>query len=675
MSVDHPHPAPEGEDGRRRRGSDGVREFLRGRPASADDSPLARRVLGVPMFFAVAYSAVGFSLYFALGIVADRGLGLTPLIFLAAGLMFVLATMTFAEGGSMFVDRGGSSNLARHAFNELVSFVAGWALLIDYVIVIALAAVSTPHYLTPLWDGFGSGSGEVLTAAAVVAGAAAVNVAGYTGFHHQRLLVALALGDLLVQAMLIVVGAIVVLEPELLTRNLDLFSSPSLEDAVYALVIATVAFAGIEAASDLAPDIEWTPRDLRRSVAAGAVILPVVYAGVAAVALMAVPVVLGPGGPETALGGEFLEKPVLGVAQSLGPAWASTLMEVAVVAVAPVLLVWAASTAMLGLSRHTYGLATNRQIPSWLGKLGRRRSTPHVAILAAGVIAIGLVIPGDIEALAGIYAFGATLAIAIAHLSVLRMRATRPDHARPFRVPFDVSVRGVRLPLPALLGALLTVLAWVSVLVFHEEARWVGGGWMVFGAVAYYVYRTVFQRTSLTKRVEVPAGALVKDLRDAEFGQILVPIFGTELDDDIVSTAGRLADAALKPGKQPPALEVVYVVDLPLTVPLSSPPPPDRMRVANAALERAREIASEYETVEVNLSVVRARNVGAGIVEAARDREVEVIVMGGEPPTRIRGGAVLGGLAGSRPAEVGPVTEYVLRKAPSRVLITAPPED
>ena len=73
--------------------------------------------------------------------------------------------------------------------------------------------------------------------------------------------------------------------------------------------------------------------------------------------------------------------------------------------------------------------------------------------------------------------------------------------------------------------------------------------------------------------------------------------------------------------------------------------------------------------------MVRARSVGAGIVEEARRRGVELIVMGGEPPTQVRGGPVLGGRGGSRrPAEIGPVTEYVLRKAPCRVLLTAPPE-
>jgi basic amino acid/polyamine antiporter, APA family len=188
------------------------------------------------------------------------------------------------------------------------------------------------------------------------------------------------------------------------------------------------------------------------------------------------------------------------------------------------------------------------------------------------------------------------------------------------------------------------------------------------------IYRRFVEQTPLTKPVSVPEEALRKDVREAEYGAILVPVFGTALDDDIVSTAGRLADAADEPDETPPKLEVIYVIDLPLTVPLDAPPPKERMEVANAALERAMEVGGEYETVEVATSVVRARDVGTGIVQAARERDVELIVMGGEPPSRVRGGAVLGGVAGSRPSEIGPITEYVLKKAPCRVLITAPPE-
>jgi APA family basic amino acid/polyamine antiporter len=350
-------------------------------------------------------------------------------------------------------------------------------------------------------------------------------------------------------------------------------------------------------------------------------------------------------------------------------------MEIAVVAIVPAALLWAANTAMLGLSRHIYVLATNRQIPSWLGKLNSRFKTPHVAILTAAVIALALVATTDVALLGGLFAFGATIAFTIAHVSVVRLRFTEPDRPRPFRIPFNVTVRGRSVPVPAVIAAALTAGAWVSVLVYHDTARFVGGGWMVFGLVGYVIYRKGVEGTTLSQRVEVPEEALLKNVGPLEYGDILVPVFGTKLDDDIVGTAGRLADAADMPGETAPRLEVIYVVDLPLTVPIDSPPPKEVAERANRALERAQQVGEEYETVEVHTSVVRARSIGAGIVQAARERGVEVIIMGAEPPTRIRGGAVLGGLGGSRPAEIGPVTEYVLRRAPSRVLVTAPKGD
>ena len=139
----------------------------------------------MPYLFAAAYSAVGFSIYFALGVVADRGLGLTPLIFLAAGLLFGLTTLSYVEGGAMFRERGGSSTFARHAFNELIAFIAGWAILIDYLIVIALAAISVPHYLEPIWGGFAKPGWEIGVAAAVIAAACVLNILNVTGREQQ----------------------------------------------------------------------------------------------------------------------------------------------------------------------------------------------------------------------------------------------------------------------------------------------------------------------------------------------------------------------------------------------------------------------------------------------------------------------------------------------------------
>ena len=635
-----------------------------------------KRGLGVPWLFGAAYSAVGFSIYFALGVVAERGLGLTPLIFLAAGLLFGLTTLSYVEGGAMFRERGGSSTFARHAFNELIAFIAGWAILIDYLIVLALAAISIPHYLVPISSSFDDSGWELGLGAAVIVAVCVLNVFNASGRGRQRSLAFLALADLGLQLAVIVVGVLVVLHPDRLTDQLDLFTNPDFRDIVYAFVVAMLAYAGIEAASDLAPDIEVNRRDLKRIASLGAIAVPLVYAGMAAIALMAVPVVAGPHGPETALGGKYLQDPVLGIVSAFHPHWVAELMRWMVMLVAVPVLFWAANTTMLGVSRHIYTLAINRQIPSWLGKLDRRTATPYVAICLSGLIAIGLLIPTNVKLLAGIYAFGATLAITIAHLSIIRLRVKAPDKERPFRIPFGFAWGPAELPLPAILAVIVSGLAFLSVLAYHSTARWVGIGWMAFGLAFYVVYRKVFEGTTLTKRVSVTEKALTKQVPEVEFRNILVPVFGTKLDDDIVATAGRLAAAEREDGKgeDEAHLDVVYVIEVPLTLPLDAALPPEREAEAQRALARAREVGEEYEDVDVSTEVIRARKVGAGIVEAARRANSEAIVIGGEPPTKIRGGARLGGIGAAKPEEIGSATEHVLKKAPCRVLLTAPPE-
>lgn len=639
--------------------------------------PLLRRGLGVPGLFVAVYSAVGFSIYFSLGVVADRGLGLTPLVFLAAGLLFVLTTLSYVEGGAMIRERGGSSSFARHAFNELIAFIAGWAILIDYLIVAALAAISVPHYLEPISSHLSEPGWEIGVAGAVIVAACALNVLNVTGRGRERTLAVLALADIALQLAVILVGVLAVFYPDRLTEQVHLFTSPSIRHLVYAAVVAMLAYAGIEAASDLAPDIEVRPRDLKRIVSLGAVSVPLVYAGMAAIALMAVPVVIGPQGPETALGNEFVEAPVLGVVSAYHPVWISDTMRWLVALVAAPVLFWATTTALLGVSRHIYTLAINRQIPSWLGKLNSRHATPHVAIAISGAIAIGLVAPTDVKLLAGIYAFGATLAITIAQFSIIRLRFTEPDRPRPFVVPFNFSWRGASLPAPALFAAVVSGLAFLSVLVVHDRARWVGGGWMLFGLLFYVVYRKLIEGTTLTKRVSVTEKALTKQVKEVAFRKILVPVFGTKLDDDIVATAGRLAAAEREEAKgevDETRLDLVYVIEMPMTLSLDAELPGEVEEEARRALRRASDVGEEYEDVKVATEVVRARGVGAGIVEVARRTGAEAIVIGGEPPTKIKGGATLGGIGAAKPAEIGAATEYVLKKAPCRVLLTAPPE-
>ena len=110
------------------------------------------RVLGTPALFATAYGNVGSSIYYALGLTAVYALGLTPLVFVIAGVVFAATAATYAEGTARFPEAGGSASFARHAFDEVVSFTAGWAQMLVYVVTIAVSAFFVPHYLSIFWQ-------------------------------------------------------------------------------------------------------------------------------------------------------------------------------------------------------------------------------------------------------------------------------------------------------------------------------------------------------------------------------------------------------------------------------------------------------------------------------------------------------------------------------------------
>ena len=628
-----------------------------------------RRALGAPIIFAIIYTSVASAIYFSLGVIADRALGLTPVVFLLAGLFFVLATMTYVEGASLHQDRAGSTVFARYAFNELWSFVAGWAVLLDFLILIAVTSLSATNYLATFWDDAGSGSIELIIAGAIIVYVAVRNVMGFAAGRWRRVAMLVA-ADVAVQLLIIVVGIIAALDVDALTDSIHLGSTPTWKDFIFALTVGTVAFTGLESASGLAGEVAVGRRGLKRLVSSAAASVVVIYTGIALAAVSVLPIE----GGRTELGSQDLvERPVVGVAGALDPAWLADALKYVVAALATVTLVAAANSAMLGLSRLAYSLATNRQIPSALGRLHPTRSTPFIVIALAAVLAGALVAPEDLDFLVGIYAFGALLAFLIAHMSIVVLRYTEPDRNRPYVMPGNVRFRGGSLPLPAAIGALVSAAAWVSLVVFHEGARYVGFGWMAFGVALYLVYR-VTEGKPVFRRVVIPEAALRREPERAEYGSILVPILGTPLDDDIVQTAGRLAaeEQADEAEGEGATIEALWVFEVPMSLPIDAQLPETQLDQARAALRRAKAVGEEYEGVEVATATVRARQAGHAIVEEARRRGVEVIVLAAEEPSRIRGGGRLGGRGGPLENFVGEVTKYVLSKAPCRVILTAP---
>jgi|tagenome__1003787_1003787.scaffolds.fasta_scaffold20969296_2 APA family basic amino acid/polyamine antiporter len=646
--------------------SDGRRRLQAGARIDATN-PRMRKGLGSPALFGIVQGFVAASVYFSVGVVAERALGLTWLVFLAGIVLFALVVVSYVEGASLHQERGGATVIARYAFNELWSFVAGWAICLDYLILIALTAFTVADYASVFWSELATGVPEFLVGLAVIGYVAFTNLRGTSPRRYERAVI-VVLADLALQLVILALGFALLFEPEVLTHPARVAGAGSLGDLIWAFPLVLVAFSGIDASSGLSGQVAVGRKGLRRliSVRFGAALIP--YVGMGLLASSTLPVErFNEGGAAS-----WIEAPVLGIVADFSQTWLRDPLRYLVALSAMAILIAACQAAMLGLSRLGYNLATNRQIPSLVGYLHPRFGTPVVIIGIGTVLAALLLVPADLEFLLGISAFGATLAFTLVCAGVCRLRWKEPDRDRPYRVPFSVPIGRASLPLPSALGAVISAAALISVVVSHGGGRYVGLGWMAVGVFIYVYYRTS-EGKPLTKRVTVPEKALTRGAPEAEYGSILVPVFGEALDDDIMQTAGRLAaDENEDQGEGGAVIEALWIFEVPMALPLDTRVPDDELKRARAALARAKAVGEEYEGVEVATAVVRARRAGEAIVHEAKRRGVEAIILAAEEPSLVRGGLRLGGKQGLRDTFVGETTRYVVQKAPCRVILTAP---
>src|SRR5213083_1670092 len=278
------------------------------------------RVLGTPALFATAYGNVGSSIYYALGLVAGIALGLTPLVFVISGLIFAATAATYAEGTVRFPEAGGSSSFARHAFNELVSFGAAWAQMLNYVITIAISAFFVPHYLSIFWGPLRENPWDVIGGSLVIILLVALNVVGIK--EAAGLNVFLALIDFGTQLLLVVIGFALIFNPTILVDNVHWGVTPTWSSFFLAIPVAMIAYTGIETVSNLSEEARDPPRDIPRSIRLVAMAVFAIYFTLPLVALSALPVHKVDGEYQTQLGlppekGGFANDPVLGIVKNL----------------------------------------------------------------------------------------------------------------------------------------------------------------------------------------------------------------------------------------------------------------------------------------------------------------------------------------------------------------------
>src|SRR5215210_1836584 len=603
------------------------------------------RVLGTGALFATAYGNVGSSIYYALGLVAIYAAGMTPVVFVIAGLIFAATAATYAEATTMYPEAGGSSSFARRAFNEFWSFFAAWGQMLTYIITISISAFFVPHYLGAFWTPLGESPADIVGGIIVIGVLCAVNIVGVK--ESAGVNIGFAVADFLTQVVLVGIGIVLVFDPDLLIRQIDLGTVPTVGDFLIAIPVAMVAYTGIETISNMAEEARDYGKTIPRGMALVVAAVAVIYTFLPAVALSAMPV--NENG-ETILAlpkeqGGYADDPVLGVVNNMDLGSLEHPAEIYVGILAATILFIATNAGILGVSRLSYSMGQHRQLPEFLRVLHPRFRTPYIAIFLFSVIACVAIIPGKADFLAVIYAFGAMLSFTMAHAAVATLRFKQPDADRPWKPPFNITVRGRELPLTAVFGGLGTGIALVVATALDIRVLISGVGWMVIGVTLYVIYR---RRQGLklteTHKIVSPKPAVEHEV---EYESVLVAFEDSDYSPEAVSTAVRLA------ARRRRGIHVLVTITVPPNAPINASMPEQEAKAASvidsARVRGGRRVTGHWEKV-------RPGQAGRRVVEEAKEIRARAIVMP-LPPRRT--GASL----------FGRTLETVLSDRPARVII------
>jgi APA family basic amino acid/polyamine antiporter len=611
------------------------------------------RVLGVNALFSTAYGNVGSSIYYALGLVASYALGLTPVVFVITGFFFLCTAASYAEATTMYPEAGGSSSFARRAFNEFWSFFAAWAQMLTYVATIATSAFFVPHYLGGLfWEALRHSPGDVVFTVILIAVLGGINIVGVKESTGVNVL--LALIDFATQALLVLIGIVLVLSPQTLVDNIHFGVAPTWTNFILAIPIGMLAYTGIETVSNMSEEAKDEAKTIPAAIARVRLAVFAIYFTLPSVALSALPVSLHHGKYQTLLGvpdeqGGYAGDPVLGVVRHLNLGMLQRPAEIYVGLLAATILFLATNAGLIGISRLVYSMGIHRQMPDALRRLHPRFRTPWIGIIVFSAFAILVTLPGQAKFLGSVYSFGALLSFTMAHLAVIRLRFTKRDFPRAYKGPGNILYKGVDLPLFAIGGGFFTAVAFVVIVVLNLGVAVFGLCWLALGIVIYYFFRRR-HGLDLTSTHKVAIPTPVVD-HEAEYDSVLVPLADGHFDDTVLATAAKLA------ARRRRGIHVLALVTVPSALAIDAP-----MAEAEAAAQSLIEQARVQAGARVSGHVERVRSGQAGrrIVEEAVDMRAAAIVM--PLPQRTSGASIF-----------GKTVETVLAERPCRVIIESPP--
>jgi APA family basic amino acid/polyamine antiporter len=449
-----------------------------------------RRILGIPALFSAGYGDVGSSIYYALGIVALVALGATPIVLMIAGVIYIFNALTYAEGSASIPEAGGSASFARHGFNDMVGLIAGWALMLSYIVTMSISAYTIPPYLSYFWPVLRDPVIGTLVSMGIIAFLMVINVLGVR--ESSRVNIFFIVIDIATQITLVVLGIILILavNPAVLFQHMfGAGNWPSTTNLIFGIAIAALCFTGVETVSQLAEETKQPAKKIPQAYVLMIIAVLVLFAGISIVALSAMtPQILG-----DPING-WARDPVAGIAANLPSATLQSIFAPLVAILAASILLTASNAGLMGISRLSYNLSSHHQLPATLSRIHHRFRTPYIAIILFCFIALLVLTPGFFSTnffadLGALYVFGSLLCFALAHAAVLSLRIRKPELERPFKLGWNLRIGGRELPMTALLGLIATSGIWLIVVITQPYSRWVGLIWMAVGLIVYAIFR------------------------------------------------------------------------------------------------------------------------------------------------------------------------------------------
>jgi APA family basic amino acid/polyamine antiporter len=607
------------------------------------DQGSLKRVLGVTDLFAVGYGDLGSSIYYALGITAMFALGATPISLAIAGFVFICTALSYAEMTSISHESGGSASFARHAFNDLVSFIAGWGLLLDYIVTIAISAFTMGPYLATFFPILNPASHKIIFTIGMIFLLYILNFFGIK--QSTRISFILMVLTVVTQGGMILLGFLFAgadvgrVFQELAIGVTGVNWSPSWADFIKGTAMAMVAYTGIESIAQLGAETKKPSRTVPRSIVITMFVLVFMYLGLSTLSLA----VMSPHD----LAEKYTQNPIVGIAEKMP--FGSHLLTPWIGFLAAVVLFVASNAGLIGASRLSFNMGEYYQLPRLFYVIHPRFRTPYVS-LAFFALAASIVVAlskGKMSILADLYNFGAQIAFFSTHVSLLVMRVKKAKIHRPFKVPLNLRIRGYEFPVTAILGAVATFGVWLLVVFTKPEGRYVGMVWMAIGLLMYLGYR---------RKKKIPAtGQVVLEkvslphFRPLTIRHILLPVrSGTQVE--AVQVACELAK--LHGAK----LSTLHVIEVPFSMPLDTPLP-HRVEMAASVL-KAVEAITRDQGVDTKLQIVRARSMPEAILDFIHKGKHDLLVLG----------ALKGHKDGDQKG-VSPTTEKLMREAPCRVWV------